>query len=181
MKGTALARRYAVALADVAEQEGILERVRDEMDALAGALTDSRQFDLLVNLPLYGREAVAGVFRAMGEKLELSGPVRRLLEHMAAGRRTGIIPDLAQGFAREADRRLGICAATVTSAVELTDDQKRRIVEKLERMTQRRVRLRQDVDASLIAGLRIHVDGACFDGGLRGRLERLREKLIHAD
>ena len=70
-----------------------------------------------------------------------------------------------------------VCDARVSSAVELTEEEKKKLVDKLEKKYQGRVRAEYTVDASLLGGLVVEVDGKIFDGSLRHRLGEVKEYL----
>jgi F-type H+-transporting ATPase subunit delta len=67
--------------------------------------------------------------------------------------------------------------AVAKTALPLTDDETRALREKVAQMTGREVHLTVDVDESLIGGLTVRVGDTLYDASVRGRLERLRERL----
>ena len=71
----------------------------------------------------------------------------------------------------------GIAEATVTSAVALTDEQSDSLKAKLEKISGKRILLRQKVDSSLLGGLRVEIEGKLLDGTVMGRLTDLRKKV----
>ena len=68
-----------------------------------------------------------------------------------------------------------IVNAKVTSAVELTEEEKQKLISKLEMMEKGKVRAEYFVDASLLGGLIVEVDGKVMDGSLRHRLHEVKE------
>lgn len=64
----------------------------------------------------------------------------------------------------------GIATAFVTSAVELTEEERRSLSEKLEKKLSRRVELVCDVDPGILGGIVVKVDGNIMDGSLKRRL-----------
>lgn len=73
----------------------------------------------------------------------------------------------------EASRR--ILTARVTSAVALTDEEVRRLTEKLEKLSGNTVVPELFVDASLLGGMIVEMDGKVMDGSLRSRLHEVKE------
>ncbi|MCK4376275.1 MAG: ATP synthase F1 subunit delta [Candidatus Brocadiae bacterium] len=179
MRGDVLSRRYAGALADVVEKDGQLERVRGELSALADALSASGGFRIMTMTAAQSREEKKAAFARICDALGLSAHIARLLQYLVQRRRASLLPLLAQSFAEEADRRLGVRRAFVTSAVPLSEAQRGRIVESLEGLTRARIELQEAVDESLIAGFQVRLDGMFFDGSLAGRLDRIRETMAH--
>jgi F-type H+-transporting ATPase subunit delta len=85
----------------------------------------------------------------------------------------GLLDWLVERAAAERNLRL----AEVRSAVELDEDQRRRLAEALGRLTGREVELRVVVDPSLIGGLVALVGDTIIDGSIRNRLEQIRAGL----
>ncbi len=179
MRGSVLSQRYAEALADVVEKHGELERVRDELNALADAMARDRTMQKLMATAALSREQKKAFLRRISTELGLSPRTHRLLDYLAEQKRAAMLPDLAESFADEADRRLGIRRAVVTSAVPLDEAQRGLLVARLQAATGSRIELEEVIDESLIAGFQIHTDGRFFDGSLRGKLERIRETIAH--
>lgn len=69
----------------------------------------------------------------------------------------------------------GIAVAKVTSAGELSSDEKTRLRAALEKRTGKTVRLQFGLDPSLIGGLVVEIDGVRYDGSLRGRIAQVKE------
>jgi F-type H+-transporting ATPase subunit delta len=181
MSTSALSTRYAMALADVAQKEECIDQVRRELEAMAEALRTDRIFSIVVNTHSHGAEGKRRLFRQMAQQLDFSRPTQRLLDYLVTKNRTAILPALADSFAAEADRRLGISECVLTSAQTLDETRKAEIVQRLENITGNKIRLREESDESLIAGFQVRLDGRFYDGSLRGRLERLKERMIHGD
>ena len=68
--------------------------------------------------------------------------------------------------------------AYVVSAVPLSDEQQRRLREKLEKIGGGTVQLSCTVDESLLGGIRVELDGKVLDGSLKNRLQDVKEVMI---
>lgn len=68
-----------------------------------------------------------------------------------------------------------ISSARITSAVELTDEEKQKLIKKLESMEKGSVRAEYFVDGSILGGLIVEIDGKIMDGSLRHRLHDVKE------
>ena len=67
--------------------------------------------------------------------------------------------------------------AVVTTATELSDDQRRRIHEQVERITGREVVMHEIVDPNVLGGARVEVGNEVIDGTVDSRLDQARRKL----
>jgi F-type H+-transporting ATPase subunit delta len=166
-------RRYAEAAFQLADRDGAIERWRTELEQ-ASTTAEGDLMVVLANpaLPLDDRLKVADqVFAG------LSQPVRNLILLLVRRRRIEQLPRVAAEFGRLDDRRQGITHATATSAAPLTDLEVRALTARLEQMTGGQVRLATDIDEKLLGGLVVRVGDRLIDGSVRGRLERLRNRL----
>ncbi len=68
-----------------------------------------------------------------------------------------------------------VLVAKITSAVTLTEEEKQKLINKLESMEKGRVNAEYFVDASLLGGIIVEVDGRIIDGSLRHRLQEVKE------
>ena len=65
--------------------------------------------------------------------------------------------------------------AKVRSAVPLSDAEREKLRDKLEKLTGRTVILDTETDESLIGGMSVEYDGRIIDGSIRHRLQKIKE------
>ena len=63
----------------------------------------------------------------------------------------------------------------VTSAKELTDEEKSKLIQKLENLQRGTVEAEYSVDSTLLGGMIVEIDGKVMDGSLRRRLQDVKE------
>lgn len=63
----------------------------------------------------------------------------------------------------------------ITSAAELSEEEKEKLVRKLESTRQGKIQAEYFVDPSLIGGITVEIDGKILDGSLRHRLYEIKE------
>ena len=164
---------YAEALFSVARAEGTLGEVEDELfrfsqtlqgsDELREALTDpgipaSRRQQIIEDL-LGGRAssttvALVSLVVGTGRARELPTIIRQLVAMSAA----------------EANKEV----AEVRSAIDLNDDQRKRLAQAQGQATGKQVEVKVVVDPSVLGGIVAHVGDTVIDGSVRGRLDQLK-------
>ena len=87
------------------------------------------------------------------------------------------IPKIVEELARMASVERSHALAEVRTAVDLTDEQRRRLAEALSRATGRTVDLKVVVDPSVIGGVVARVGDEVFDGSIASRLEDAKQAL----
>ena len=67
--------------------------------------------------------------------------------------------------------------AVVTSAVALSSEQASALKEKLEKVSGKKVDLKQKTDPAVLAGIRVEMEGKQLDGTVQGRLSGISRRL----
>lgn len=70
-----------------------------------------------------------------------------------------------------------ICIAKITSTAALEEEQKNRLLSKLEKKTGKKVVMQFDTNPSLLGGIRVEVDGCLWDGSVRNKIQSIRDGL----
>jgi F-type H+-transporting ATPase subunit delta len=78
------------------------------------------------------------------------------------------------------DEKAGILPATVFSPHPLQAEQEAGLQESIAKLCGKQIRLRQEVDAALIGGLKLVISGTIYDGSLAKQLDKLEEKLKYS-
>jgi F-type H+-transporting ATPase subunit delta len=177
IRDRAVARRYAVALFGAARKAGAAEEILadlaavEELEKLHPSL---RQFlespDVLTE---HKAATLAAAFQGRVHEL-----VARLLDLMLRKKRIQHFPFVHDEYRGLVEEELGIARARVTTAVPLDSMLAGELVMRLERLTQKRVRLETRVDPSILGGVVTVVGGKILDGSLRHGLADLRERLL---
>jgi ATP synthase F1 delta subunit len=174
----AVARVYAAALFEAADQAGEVERVRAETAEFAAALKESPQLLGALLDPQVGATVKEGVLTGvLTDSSKLTANVVRLMLHK--GRLVAFF-DMQTEYERLAAEAGHIIDVEVTSAVELEPQDERDVVTKVEKATGRTVRLTKRIDDSIIGGIVLRVGDVVMDASVRARVEQLREQMQRA-
>ena len=82
-----------------------------------------------------------------------------------------------QAFLENYRQDNGILAVQAVSAVALSEEQKDKLVKKLEVITGKRIELLCKVDPKVLGGMRLSFDGKQVDGTVQGRLQAMEKQL----
>ena len=174
---SAVAERYAAALADVAVERKNSETVKRNLAAFAEAFSSVADLRNALESPALNAEVKRKVIAEVAGKMGLDVAVRNFIYLVVDHRRTEILPEIEQAFLSELNERLGIVDAEVTSAHELNDDEKRHLNTVLEQRTGKKVQARFQIDPALLGGALVRLGSTIYDGSVRDQLKRLREQL----
>ena len=166
---------YARALFEAARDEDRLEPVREELGDFVEAQRQVPELrGLLRNPQLDHRAKAAALEELLGGEEKL---VRNFLLLLTEKNRAGEIEEIAREFDRLVAQEEGILDVELTTAVELSEQEARDVIDQIEKASGRKVEATQRVDADLIGGLVLQAGSLRLDASVRGRLDRLRQEL----
>ena len=169
-------RGYAQAIFAVAEAEGVLDQVEDELFRFARTLEQEQQLREALTDPGLPPERKRAVLQdILGERAnpQTASLLGFIVEQGRARDLGAIVDELAE---RAAERRRAV-VAEVRTAVPLDEGHRRRLTDALNRATGKSVELKVVVDPSVIGGVVARVGDQVIDGSVRHRLEQAREQM----
>ena len=159
-----------------AERAGELDEVEEQLFRFGRIVDANPELSSLLDDPAQPGDARAALVRRLlnGRANSLTVELLVGLAKDPAGRSFSFgIRELVEQAAQRKDK----IVAVVTSAFELNVEERNRLVAALGRIYGRPVAVHQEVQPSLVGGLRIRVGDEVIDGSVAGRLDQLRSSL----
>ncbi|MSO91903.1 MAG: F0F1 ATP synthase subunit delta [Rhodospirillales bacterium] len=169
-----LAARYAAALFDLAEPEGALDRVAQDLAQLRQMIRESKDLGRVIRSPIISRDNQKNAVLAVLDKAGVHDLTRRFVSVVTANRRLFALPDMIAAYLARLAHHRGEVTADVRSAVPLNDAQLDALRESLKRALGAKVAVDASVDANLLGGLVVKIGSRMVDSSLSTKLERLR-------
>jgi F-type H+-transporting ATPase subunit delta len=174
----ALAERYAGALVDVAIENKQADQVKQELADFAARVRESPDLQAFLANPSIARMAKHSAIEAIVTRMGASRTLRNYLFVIVDQRRAGMLIEIQEAFSRLLDARQGITQAKVTSATELTAQERAELGAALAKLTGEKVQAHYTTDAALIGGSVVQIGSTIYDGSVRTQLERMRARMI---
>ncbi len=184
MTVTAIAARYAEALTEVVTAAGSPVRPQDsvnEIRAFVSTLASSNELYIALTSPAIPASRKKAVIGRIADDLQLSGIIRNFLFVVTSHRRIAALAEILQLLEEKLDERLGFVRAEVASARELSAGQRAALTQTLEHLSGKRVRLRFQIEESLIGGVVARIGSTVYDGSVRGQLQLLERSLVRQE
>jgi len=175
MTNTRVARRYAEAMLELAQERKQVDRVAEDFGLLRQIIAGSRDLASFLRSPVLSKEKKRSVLEALFSS-RLSALTMDFLRLLTDKNREEVLGQIAEEFLRLRDERLGIVNVEVRAAVEVTKEQQLALERKFEGVTGKKVRLAVSADKQLLGGLVARVGDTVFDGSVRHQLDLLRER-----
>ena len=167
---------YGNSLFELAEEEGITDVIMPEIDTVDRLFRDNPDYIRVLREPSISKK----------DRLKLideafSGRINRyllnFLKILCENDYAGELPGCAAQFRSRYNEANDISEARVTSAVKLDETQREALISRLESMSGRKIILKEKVDAKIVAGLKVELDGKEFDGTAAGRIKAIRKRV----
>ncbi len=170
-------KRYALAIFQLAQEMGELERWQTDLQVLDEALQE-REFAGFLGMPKVRLDQKMSVIQ---EALpDLNPLAHNLLGLLVARGVIDTLPSIREEYGNLIDQHRGLERASVASAVPLDDQQRERLGQYLQELTGKEIQLTTNVDESIVAGLVVRVGDRLMDGSARTKLRNLRNSLAEA-
>lgn len=177
MKINPVTSRYVEALYNIGVRTGQLDTIKGDVERLASTLEQPGALGLVLH-PAKSREVRQGY---LTEALAgASDVVKNFVALLFDKRREGILTDFGPAFASRLLEAAGIVEGVVTSARPLGAGELAELTVALGAKLGKEVRLKNEVDPSLVAGVRVMVDSRMIDSSVAGRFDGLRRRLLNA-
>jgi F-type H+-transporting ATPase subunit delta len=168
---TAAARRYARAVFELAQDEGKVEEWGRNLAQVREVMSSPEVAAVLTNPTIAAEERMTLVSNLFDRE---TTNLAKLIIESDRVREIGAIED---EFGRLADEAGGRVRATVTTAVELTPEDRDRVEDELSTRLGKKVRLEVVVDAAILGGLKLQYGDHLVDASVATRLQQLRRRL----
>lgn len=169
-----MSKEYGTALFELALETGQTGEFASALDTVEAVFRETPEYlDFLASPNIPVKERLAALEESFSDSVPeyILSFLQLLCESGNSSQLTGSIAEYRLLY----DQSRRVAAAKVTSALELTESEKSRLKEKLEKITGNTVNLECAIDASLLGGLLVEVDGRVMDGSLRHRLRDMKD------
>jgi len=171
-----LVHGYAEALFKVAQTEGALDKVEDELFRFGKLLETNHELkQALADSNTPRSERIKVLDELLADKV--SRHTMGLVTFIVAQDRARQLPQILEEVSRIAAEARKSVLAEVRSAVPLDDDQSRQLADALSKATGMNVTVKVLVDESVIGGIYAKVGDTIIDGTIKRRLEQLKEQV----
>lgn len=168
---------YGDALLDLALEEGTLDALYEEAQALVVTLQENEDLIRLLAHPQIEKEEKKKIVENIFDE-RVSSAIVGLFVMLVEKDHGSKLVQVLQYFIRQVKREKNIGVASVASAVALSDSQKQAIEKRLVETTDfDTMEVSYTVDASLIGGLVIRIDDRVLDSSIKTKIDKMSKTL----
>lgn len=166
---TTTAKIYAKSLIEADQNyNGILA----DLNTVTEVINSSKDFVLTMENPTISIDTKYEIIDEIFKK-ELNEKVLNFVKILIEKNRFNEFKQIVQAYKEEVDEIENIKRVEVVSAIELSDNQKQKTLEKLQARLNKEVKAVWTVDTNIIGGLIIKIDDDIIDTSLKNKLDKL--------
>lgn len=168
-------RRYAEAIFEVAESNDSIKNVYEALNSLMESYKTDKDFKNFIDHPLISeeekKEALGRIYQSEKEE------VKNIIFYLLDKNRIANIREIVAEYLKIYYAKNQILDVEATFAKELSEEQRERLIHKLELKTKKKINLVEKVDASIIGGGILKIGDRIIDGTIRTQLDSLAKKI----
>ncbi len=172
MIGTRAALRYAKATLNLAKEKGLSKEVNDDMILIRDTIAENNDLEVMLKSPIVKSEVKRKVLEGIFKK-KVNGITMGLINLLIENKRLNLLPLVAKEYIVIYDFMKGIEVAHVTTAVPLTKELEKAILERVNESSDNQVSLVNVVDPSIIGGFVLRLGDKEYDSSVAYRLNDL--------
>jgi F-type H+-transporting ATPase subunit delta len=169
--------RYAKAILELANQNGTTEKVNSDMTLMQDAWKQSKDLQMFLTNPVIKQEMKRNALLEVFPQAQ--NETNALFELLYQNKRFDILYAITQKFQELLLVQNGIVKATVTTAIPMTAELEKQVLEKAKQMTSHQVVLDHKVDESIIGGFILRVGDQQLNASVASRLQEIKREIIN--
>jgi F-type H+-transporting ATPase subunit delta len=168
-----VAEPYAESLIDLARSAKTIKETTNDMNVVSQFLLNSSDLKKFLGNPTIAREAKKNVIKdILGEQVRAS--TLKFLLLLVDRSRINLLDEIAQKFLELSYKEESIEIAKVTSSIQLSSQQQKKLAKRLKVMTgAEQIKLALKVDPQLIGGFTVEIGSKMIDTSIRGQIKQI--------
>lgn len=179
MSQVRVARRYAKSLVQIAQEEGVFDRIHEDMEMIRATIDESRELELALKSPVINSSKKRHILEAIFGP-QVSEITTKFIDILIRKGRESALFEISNQVHLLYDDINDIQIAQVTTPFEITEDSLRqKFIDIIKEVSGKQgVELHEKVDPELIGGYVIRIDDRQIDDSVRSRLNNLKQEMV---
>lgn len=166
---------YAQALFELSLEQNDLTEVYNDLTECSKIFEDNPDFVSLLDSPVLMKDEKHGIIdKVFGSE---RGTVHDLICLVTDKNRIRYFTKIAEAFNVLYDDHMGIREMTAVTSTPLKPDTREKLIRKLEEKSGKKVKLKEEVDPSILGGIVLKIGDSMIDDSVKGRLESIARQL----
>ena len=173
-----IARRYAKALVNLAENEKDLDNTGKHLNSITEVYKENLELRQVLSDTKVSSGIKLEILKDVLSKIKVSKLVDTFTRFLLAKRRIDFLPDIERAFNLLLQEKLGRIEANVTTASELPKDTVKKLVDAISSYSGKEIEVNVTIDPSIIGGIVTRIGSTVIDGSIQTYLNQIRQSII---
>lgn len=149
-----------------------------ETQQIANLVRENKELRHVWENPSIPADQKRAVLDGIVKRAGISHPVRNFVAVVMDKGRMKFFGEIVEQFREDLNQQLGIADAEITTARNLSTEERAELERDLARATGKKIKARYDENRAILGGVIARVGSTVFDGSVKGQLERIRRQLV---
>ncbi len=172
--GDIISNRYGSALYDLASEKKCIDGILNDFEVVEKVMKESSELRQVIRSPLVNSEEKLNILLKIFSGSNLNNLTTTFLKVLDNNKRISNLSAIILQFKKINSEKRGDIAANVTSANELSEDEKNNITNQLKNTLGQKLSLNFDVDKEIIGGLIVKVGSKMIDTSIANKINKLK-------
>ena len=174
------ALRYAKAALNLAKEANNIKEINNDMLLISSTINGSKELQAFLNNPISKANDKLNVINGLfGDKI--NSITNGIIKLLVRNKRLNLLPFVAKQYEILFDKEQGVDVAKVTTAIPLTDDLKKKVLNKVKELTKKEAVLENIIDDSIIGGFILQIGDKQYDASISSKLANLQRNFEKND
>lgn len=169
-----ISERYVSAVFDVAVSNNSVSATSKDLQAIAGLINESAEFQDFLHNPLLTREAQGKIAANLMQKIGVNQLTGQFIGLLAHNKRLDLLPEIIEIFLEKAATQRGELSAELVVAQPISQKESAQVAESLSKAYNKKINLTVREDPEILGGTIINIGSLQLDSSLAGKLNRLK-------
>ncbi len=174
------AKRYSLALFELADEANLLNQVEKNSSALLSLISKNKDFNNFIKDPTISKDILINTIKKISKNFELENLFENFLSFLITKRRFFYIDQILKNFVEICSEKRGEIKAEIKSAKALTPLEVDKITEELSNNFSSKIKLNYIHDQNLIGGLIVQVGSTMIDTSIKNKLLQIENTMKEA-
>ena len=172
-----LAERYTKALLNIAKEKNITDKISTDLNEVTKVFNENEDINMFFTSPIVKKEDKKDILeKAFKEKIDEN--LYRFLNVLTNKNRIFILPEINCLYNKHILEENNILEVEAQTVISLDDNMKNLLIQKLEKITNKKIQLTNTINKEIIGGVVLIFNGNVIDGSIKTQLKELQKQLV---
>jgi F-type H+-transporting ATPase subunit delta len=177
MAETKVSSRYAFSLIDLASEKDNLDIISEDIELIRSVMKSSPELARMLVNPIVKPEKKKLILEEIF-KGKISADSLSFIKFVIEKQRGNLLQSIVEKFLELRDEKQGIVNVDVKTPFDFTEEQKKKLKTRLEKMLNKKTRLNFETDSTVVGGFVAKIGDTVYDASVRHQLDLLKKEFL---